>query len=82
MTHPLTPNLHELSDSDLAEKISTINKRISAAYRFGNPQLLRQAQMMMEDYLDEQQRRQMEQMKKMQEQNDSGKNWDDIIDIS
>lgn len=81
MNHPLTPNLSDLSDADLANKITDLNKKLAAGYRFGNAQLVRQVQMLLNDYMEEQGRRTQEHIKKLQEQNDSGKNWDDIIDI-
>ena len=49
MSHPLTPNLQELSDADLAKKISDLNKRIVFGYQMGNQQLIQQVQMMLDD---------------------------------
>lgn len=82
MTHPLTPDLHGLSDADLANKISELNKRVVYGYKMGNHHVIQQVQMMLEDYMIEQQRRDQERYEKAnQSAKDSGKNWDDIIDI-
>ncbi len=82
MSHPLTPNLQELSDADLAKKISDLNKRIVFGYQMGNQQLIQQVQMMLDDYMIEQRSRDRKRFEKANESaKDSGKNWDDIIDI-
>lgn len=82
MTHPLTPELQNLSDSDLSKKISDLNKRVVYGYQMGNNHLIQQVQMMLEDYMIEQQRRDQERFDKANESaKNNGKNWDDIIDI-
>jgi len=82
MNHPLTPNLRELSDADLLKKISELQKRHAQSWQFGNAQLAQQVEMLLEDYKEEQGRRDRERWEKMAEQQkDKGKDWDDLIDV-
>jgi|ETNvirenome_6_30_1030629.scaffolds.fasta_scaffold145545_1 predicted MPP superfamily phosphohydrolase len=81
MVHPLTPDLTKLSDNELAEKISELNKRLAGFYQMGNHNAINQVNMLMQDYLDEQSNRMRETQKKMEEEN-SDKGWNDIIDIN
>ena len=82
MTHPLTPELKNMNDSDLAKKISELNKRIVYGYRMGNQHLIQQVQMMLEDYMIEQQRRDQERFEKTNKNaENNGRNWDDFIDV-
>ena len=81
MVHPLTPNLTKLSDSELAEKLTELGKRLSGFYRMGNQNAINQINMLLEDYLEEQGNRMREQQRKLQEEG-TDKNWNDIIDIS
>ena len=80
--HPLTPNLQDMTDADLAKKIQDLNKRVVYGYQMANPHLLNQIRMMLEDYNEEQRRRDRKRYEAaMESANESGKNWDDIIDI-
>ena len=80
--HPLTPDVSKLTDQELAYKITDLNKRLAAGYRFGNTDIVRQAHMILEDYMEENKKRNDELIKKLQEQNKgSGDDWDEIIDI-
>ena len=82
MNHPLTPNLSDLSDAELLKKISDLQKRMNFAYQSGNPHVMSQIQMMLEDYQEEQRKRDRERWNKMSEdQKDNGKDWDDLIDV-
>lgn len=83
MFHPLAPNLSELSSEELFQKYSDLQKRYNQAFRFGPTSIIPQLQMMMEHYqveMTERSRKQMEEMAQRQEQN--GKGYKGIIDIS
>ena len=67
MGHPLTPDLTKLSMDELTNKINDLGKRMTMAYRWGNPDMVNQLQLMMEDYqieLQERNRKQLEEMEK------------------
>jgi|TARA_B100001093_G_scaffold510390_1_gene576186 hypothetical protein len=82
MTHPLGGDLSNINDSDLQKKITELGKRLTFGYQMGNTQMIRQAEMLMEDYREESFRRDRERDKKMNEANpDKGKDWDDLIDV-
>jgi len=79
--HPLSPNLHEMSDADLNEKIKSLNTKLIQAYR-SSPGVVNQIRMMLDDFTEERMRRDKEQLKKLLDQSkDKGNDWDDIIDI-
>lgn len=79
MTHPLSKDLSELSDAELAEKISKLNKRLTQSYRMGNNNLITQIRMLMNDYMEEQRRRDRVSLEKlMNKDDDTG----GIIDIN
>jgi hypothetical protein len=79
--HPLSPNLHEMSDADLNEKIKSLNTKLVQAYR-SSPGVVNQIRMMLDDFIEERTNRDKEQLKKLLDQSkDKGDDWDDIIDI-
>mgnify|MGYP000890728148 len=79
--HPLSPNLHEMSDADLNEKIKSLNTKLVQAYQ-SSPGVVNQIRMMLDDFTEERMRRDKEQLKKLLDQSkDKGNDWDDIIDI-
>ena len=79
--HPLSPNLHEMSDTDLNEKIKSLNTKLVQAYQ-SSPGVVNQIRMMLDDFTEERMRRDKEQVKKLLDQSkDKGNDWDDIIDI-
>jgi len=79
--HPLSPNLHEMSDADLNEKIKSLNTKLVQAYQ-SSPGVVNQIRMMLDDFTEERMRRDKEQLKKLLGQSkDKGDDWDDIIDI-
>lgn len=83
MFHPLAPNLSGLSSEELFQKYTELQKRYNQAYRFGPTSIIPQLQLMMEHYqveMGERNRKQMEEMAQRQEQN--GKGYKGIIDIS
>tara|TARA_R100001377_G_C3125026_1_gene87302 strand:- start:325 stop:570 length:246 start_codon:yes stop_codon:yes gene_type:complete len=79
--HPLTPNLHEMSDTELQEKMKDLNTRLVQAYR-ASPGVVNQIRMVLEDFTEEQQRRDKKSLDKlMDSSSDKQDGWDDIIDI-
>ena len=79
--HPLSPNLHEMSDADLNEKIKSLNTKLVQAYR-SSPGVVNQIRMMLDDFTEERTNRDKEQLKKLLDQSKyKGDDWDDIIDI-
>ena len=79
--HPLSPNLNEMSDADLNEKIKSLNTKLVQAYQ-SSPGVVNQIRMMLDDFTEERMRRDKEQLKKLLDQSkDKGNDWDDIIDI-
>ena len=82
MNHPLTPNLRDLSDTDLMKKQTELQKRIIYGHQTGNANLISQVELMLNDYREESMRRDRERFEKANEAaGDKGKNWDDLIDI-
>lgn len=51
--HPLTNDLSIITDQDLDEKIRDLNKKMSIAYRLGNPEVLTQLQNLLIIYREE-----------------------------
>lgn len=81
--HPLAPNLSKESNDALMQKYNDLQKRLNQAWRFGPHSIIPQIQMMMEHYraeLAERNRVQMEEVLKKQEE--SGKGYNGVIDIS
>jgi hypothetical protein len=82
MNHPLTPNLRELSDTDLMKKQSELQKRIIYGHQTGNANMISQVELMLNDYREESMRRDRERTQQADETAEGkGKNWDDLIDI-
>jgi hypothetical protein len=82
MNHPLTPNLRELSDTDLLKKQTELQKRMIYGHQTGNSNMISQVELMLEDYREEAMRRDRERTQQANETADGkGKNWDDLIDI-
>jgi hypothetical protein len=79
--HPLTPNLHDMNDTDLNERIKSLNTKLVQAYR-SSPGVVNQIRMMLDDFIEERTNRDKEALNKLMKQStDKGDNWDDIIDI-
>ena len=79
--HPLTPNLHDMNDTDLNERIKSLNTKLVQAYR-SSPGVVNQIRMMLDHFIEERTNRDKEQLKKLLDQSkDKGDDWDDIIDI-
>lgn len=79
MNHPLSGDIASLSDADLAKKIQELQKRSITAYNMG-AHVMNQLEMLLEDYREEQRRRDATKMDNLN-QSDKGKDWDDLIDI-
>ena len=79
--HPLTPNLHDMSDTELQEKIKSLNTRLVQAYQ-ASPGVVNQIQMVIEDFTEEQRRRDKKSLDKLMDDSSNKQDgWDDIIDI-
>lgn len=76
MFNPLLGNVRELSDDDLMEKLTEIQKKMSHAARAGMFNSVVQMQSILDEYREEMNRRHKEAI-------DKGKNnYDDLIDVS
>jgi hypothetical protein len=76
--HPLTPDLTKLSLEELNKKYGDLLGRMTQAHRWGNPDMINQLQMLLEDYraeIDVRSRKAMDEMEK------NSKNFKNIIDI-
>jgi hypothetical protein len=78
--HPLTPDLTKVSDQDLGNRVRDLGARLNQAYRFGNPNLVAQISMLLEDYQGEMARRQQAELEKLMNNNQD--KFKGIIDIS
>lgn len=76
--HPLTPDLSNLTDTELQKKYNEITTKLGQSYKMGNYALISQLQMIAEDYGYEVQRRQQKLMDEMMKKDDKFK---DIIEI-
>jgi len=74
MEHPLIPSLDNLTEEQLLERISELNKKLSIAWRMGNNDLCNQIRMAIESH-------QMKYNDKIRGGNDNN-NFDEIINIS
>jgi hypothetical protein len=78
MFHPLAPDLSNLKDDELYEKVNDINRKISMAWRLGSNGPIQQMQMLLAHYQEELQNRNR---KKLEEIEKNSKNFKNIIDI-
>lgn len=78
MTHPLAPDLSQLSQEELTNKYNDLMSRMNQAYRIGPVGMIPQMQMLLQDYKEELGRRQQKQLEEMEKTSSSFKN---IIDI-
>jgi hypothetical protein len=76
--HPLTPNLSTLTLEELQQKSAELTKRMSMAYKWGNPDMVYQLQMLQEDYQTELRVRGDRALEEMQK---NSKKFTNIIDI-
>ena len=80
MFHPLLPNVTEIKDLDLENKINDLGKKYSFAARSGNGGLCSQILIVLEEYKCEQQRRLMERTKVSIKNQD--KDLSDLINVN
>jgi len=73
MEHPLIANLDSLTEQELLDKITELNRKLGIALRSGNAYLCNQLRMAIESY----QTKYQERIRKSPDTN-----FDDIIDIS
>lgn len=78
--HPLSPNLTELSDTDLHKKHGELVQRLGQAYRIGPYSIIGQLQMLLEDYNNEIRRRNDKAMEELMKKSQS-RGLNGIIDI-
>lgn len=78
--HPLTPDLTQLSDQDLGNKIRELTSRLNLSYRSGSTALVNQVHLLLEDYQNELSRRQRAELEKLINNNQD--RFKGIIDIS
>ena len=80
MFHPLLPNIAEIKDLDLENKITELGRKYTFAARSGNGGLCSQILLVLEEYKSEQQRRLMERSKVSIKNQD--KDLDDLINVN
>ena len=83
MNHPLVPDLTDLSDDALREKIQELSKKLIIAHQT-MPNAVYQVQLMLDDFIEEQHTRDRKHLEKLMDQakkDGKGKGWDDIIDV-
>lgn len=73
MEHPLIPSLDDLTEQQLLDKITELNRKLGIAYNTGNGYLCNQIRMAIESY----QSKYQEKLRKS-----PGTEFDDVIDIS
>jgi hypothetical protein len=78
MGHPLSPDLTKLTVDELNAKYGDLLKRVTYAYRVGNPDMVQQLQMLLEDYRLELDNRNTKALAEMEK---NSKNFKNIIDI-
>ena len=77
--HPLAPDLSKLTEEELNQKRGELQNRLMTSYRMGNPDLVAQLQLLLQDYDMEIQTRNQRLMDQMSKAN---KNFGNIINIS
>ena len=78
MFHPLSPDLSKLTAEELTHKYGELLKRITASYRIGNADMVRQLQLLLQDYQVEMNQRDSKALAEMEK---NSKNFKNIIDI-
>jgi hypothetical protein len=73
MEHPLIGNLDSLTEQELLDKITELNRKLTIAYQTGNGHLCNQLRMALESF----QSKYQDKIRR-----DPGTNFDQIIDIS
>jgi hypothetical protein len=78
--HPLVSNLTELSLDELQKKYGELMKRRVAAFRFGNPDMIHQLDMILSDYQNEINNRNAKELAELEKRTKSSE-FKGIIDI-
>ena len=73
MEHPLISNLNDLTEEQLLEKVTELQRKLSIAYRTGNADLCNQIRMAIESF----QSKYQDKIRR-----DDNNNFDEIINIS
>jgi len=73
MEHPLVSNLNNLTEEQLLEKVTELQRKLSIAYRTGNADLCNQIRMAIESF----QTKYQDKIRR-----DDNNNFDEIINIS
>jgi N-acetyl-anhydromuramyl-L-alanine amidase AmpD len=73
MEHPLVSNLNDLTEEQLLEKVTELQRKLSIAYRTGNADLCNQIRMAIESF----QTKYQDKIRR-----DDNNNFDEIINIS
>ena len=73
MEHPLIANLNDLTEEQLLEKVTELQRKLSIAYRTGNADLCNQIRMAIESF----QTKYQDKIRR-----DDKNNFDEIINIS
>ena len=77
--HPLAPDVTQFTDTELQTKILELGKKMNVAFRMGNGNLINQVQMLYNEMVEEQSRRERLKMEDLMKSN--GEDFDDIINI-
>ena len=80
MFHPLLPDLTEIKDQDLENKITELTSKYYIAARYGNGAVCSQIAIVIEQYKEELQKRHQEKLNKLSGKNQN-KDLDDLINI-
>jgi hypothetical protein len=80
MFNPLLPDLSKIKDVDLENKVLDLTHKYHAAMRMGQGSLAQQVVITLEAYRYEQQRRQADAMKQLQEKQKK-QGLDDLINV-
>lgn len=80
MFHPLLPDLKDIKDQDLENKITELTSKYYTAARFGNGSVCSQIAVVIEQYKEELQKRHREKLNKLSGGNQN-KDLDDLINI-
>ena len=78
VTHPLMPDLTELSDTELTKKIGDLYKKLASASMSRNREVILQLQMFLEAYRGEQLRRMTE---KKDDDDEGGYDFDKYLNV-
>jgi len=82
MYNPLVKDPSSLTDDELQQKISALQKKYITASRLSSQTLLVQLQQSITMYVDEQQKRSREKLRQMQQQSkEDGKDLGDLINV-